>query len=78
MRRNGSLAISRCFRKERHMRSMVAGEEDFSRRLGEARIGGRVQMCKELPPPFIFKVGSHHVVLAVLELSLLIRLALNS
>lgn len=52
MRRNGSLAISRCFRKERHTRSMVADEEDFSRRLGEAGIGGRVLMCKEPPPPY--------------------------
>lgn len=42
MRRKGRLAISRYFRKERHTRSVVAGEEDFSRRLGEARIGGRM------------------------------------
>lgn len=49
------------------MRSMVAGEEDFSRRLGEAGIGGRVQMCKDTS--LIFKAGSHHVVLAVLELT---------
>lgn len=53
MRRKGRLAISRYFRKERHTRSVVAGEEDFSRRLGEARIGGRMEMCKE-PPPLLF------------------------
>lgn len=55
MRRKGRLAISRYFRKERPMRSVVAGEEDFSRRLGEARIGGRMQMCKEPPPLFLMR-----------------------